>query len=183
MTKKYSTIVNKTKSISLNFSGEEKTENSQIWQKFLQFQLGSKDIGLLPAEMVWEVICLQEQEVLPVPQMPLWTIGVYSWRSEMLWLVDLETLLADYSYLLRTKTEDDQQSLITAVIKFEEQFLGLILPKVYDIGQYDMTRLNPPSEELFSNAVLRLITGYFADQNNQVAIVLAAKAIFNHVIR
>ena len=85
-----SSLLSKTHSHSLSFEVERGTNSGQMWQKFLQFQLGSKDIGLLPATMVLEVISIQAMDVLPVPEMPIWTLGVYSWRSEMLWLVELE---------------------------------------------------------------------------------------------
>ena len=71
---------------------------------------------------------------------------------------------------------------MTAIIKFEEQFLGLIVPKVYDLVQYDLGGLNPPSEELFSHAVFPFLTGYFRDENNKIAMLLGAKAILNHAV-
>ena len=68
----------------------------------MQFQLNYNTRALLPAENVTEIITISEREILPVPQMPDCVMGIYSWRSEILWIIDLRNLLG---FL---KTEDGE---------------------------------------------------------------------------
>ena len=91
-------------SLSLNIRNNSNIQSdSKQVRKFLQFQLGKSekshksivqgDIALLDAEIVSEVITISPDDILPVPQMFYCVLGIYSWRSEMLWIVDLENLL------------------------------------------------------------------------------------------
>jgi positive phototaxis protein PixI len=89
-------------SLSVSTKIADRSNPKQI-RKFLQFQLGSSEIpdlssargdfALLDTEVVTEVITIASENILPVPQMFYCVLGIYSWRSEMLWIVDLENLL------------------------------------------------------------------------------------------
>lgn len=83
-----------SESLSLSL-GNNATDLSSLKQvrKFLQFQLSPTDYALLEAELVTEIITISPPDILPVPQMIYSILGIYSWRSEMLWLVDLANLV------------------------------------------------------------------------------------------
>ncbi|MBR8826938.1 MAG: chemotaxis protein CheW [Gomphosphaeria aponina SAG 52.96 = DSM 107014] len=167
----------KSGAISISFAGEELAARKKKVEKFLQFQLG-KDKGLLWAEIVREIITVPESEILPVPQMPECVIGIYSWRSEMLWIVDLENLLGYHSPLLNSSAN---LSLMTMIVELDGQFLGLVVQDVNDIVEYDLQAMQPPSLELFSGFLLPFILGHFTEvSTNQMLLLLQVETIFDY---
>ena len=151
--------------------------NSRELRKFLQFQLGGKERALLEAEIVTEIIIVPESQILPVPQMPYCVIGIYSWRSEMLWIVDLENLLG-YGTSISTATpnlESVESNFMVMVVEVKGQSLGLIVPNVSDIIQLDWQELKPPSSELFAEDIQPFLQGYFTDSNQEILMLLNAE--------
>ena len=62
-------------------------------QKFLSFNLGSRDQAVIDLQHISEVLRISLAEICVVPQMPNCVLGIYSWRGEMLWMVDIEEML------------------------------------------------------------------------------------------
>ena len=165
----------KSLSLSLSNNTTELSNHKQI-RKFLQFQLGQADRALLEAELVTEIITISPREILPVPQMMYSILGIYSWRSEMLWIVDLANLVG---YPPALETELELNNLIVLVIQLEGQALGLVVPKVDNIVQLELTQLEPASPELFSQDILDFLFGYFTGNNNNIILGIDAAKIFN----
>lgn len=158
-------------------------EQNQTLQKFLQFQLSSSDWALLEAQVVTEIITVTHSEILPVPQMNYCVMGVYSWRSEMLWIIDLADLLG-YKSLVNLKNIDQTQgdTLIVMVAQFEGQSLGLVVSKVHNIIQQDLQELCPPSPELFNNQTIPFLQGYFNDSPERNYLLLKPEIIFQSLL-
>lgn len=48
---------------------------------------------LLPVEHLVEILSVPVGQVVPMFNLPMWISGVYNWRGEILWIVDLGHLL------------------------------------------------------------------------------------------
>lgn len=140
-------------------------------EKFLQFQLEEEELALLPAAIAPEIRLVRSEEILPVPHLPDWVLGIYQWRDEMLWLVDLSYLLG-YSPL---SWEDKHYAI---VIQIEMRSLGLVVPKVHGIEEYDWQQLQEPSDELFSPELMPFLQGFFLKNDQEILKLLMAKGIF-----
>ena len=172
---------------SLSFSINSKTDQESATQqvgKFLQFYLGSndvitssasgRDLALLEAEIVTEVITVSISEILSVPQMPYCVLGIYSWRSEMLWIVDLENLLGyPPSFAANIDT------ILVMVIQIEGQSLGLVIPQIDNIVEQNIEQFKSPSSEIFSEDLLPFLNGYFTDQSNNIVMLINAAEVFH----
>ena len=165
---------------SISFSiGNNTTDLSNFRQvrKFLQFKLSKTDSALLAAELVTEIITISPREILPVPQMIYSIMGIYNWRSEMLWIVDLANLVG-YPPSLETE-ELEHHNLIVLVLQLEGQSLGLVVPKVDNIVQLELAKLKSVSPELFSQDILAFLAGYFTDNNNNIVMLIDTERIFD----
>ncbi|RMF24979.1 MAG: chemotaxis protein CheW, partial [Cyanobacteria bacterium J083] len=137
--------------------------------------------ALLEAEIVTEVITVNRTEILSVPQMEYCVLGVYSWRSEMLWIVDLENLLG-----YPPNIEKEQASILHAtsytvlVLQLNGQSLGLVVPSVKDIVEQDWDTLQPPSLELFAKDIQPFLQGYFTENNQHILMLLKATEIIKN---
>lgn len=64
-----------------------------VGEQFLRLYLDSETGALLPITQLTEVLNVPCSQVMPIPHMHSWMMGVYNWRGEILWLVDLAHLV------------------------------------------------------------------------------------------
>ena len=159
---------------------ETEPQAARDLQKFLRFQLKHEVIGLLPANIVATIVQVAEADVLPAPQMHPCVMGVYNWRNEMVWMVDLQYLLGYSS----TETETKSAGLgakfdpYVMIVRQQERILGLVVPLVEDLVDLDIEQIHSPSGELFSGQLLPFIEGYFMSANREIMMLLKPDAVF-----
>ena len=175
-------------SLALKFNPQDNSQkNSRAVRKFLRFYLGagerpnasmtSSDLALLEAEIVTEVITISPKEILPVPQMPYCVLGVYSWRSEMLWVVDVENLLGYPPSL--SEDADENQTILVMVVQVNGQSMGLVVSRIDSIVEQNLDRFKSSSSEIFSEDIMPFLYGYFTDENNNIIMLIDAEEIFH----
>ncbi|HEY9851496.1 MAG TPA: chemotaxis protein CheW [Leptolyngbyaceae cyanobacterium] len=155
------------------------TPSSDSGEKFLRFKLGLEGKALLSLNIIHQVMRVAASEILPVPQMPSCVLGIYNWRGEMLWLVDIGQLMGFPPLYGDPNLSKGGQigELMAIVVQTNEQYLGLIVPQINDIELHDIQRLNVPSIGLFPPEVLPYLQGYLIGENQEVLMVLNAEAI------
>ncbi|MEL6438321.1 MAG: chemotaxis protein CheW [Cyanobacteria bacterium J06621_8] len=155
-------------------------------RKFLQFQLGKSekvhksaakgDIALLDAEFVTEVITIAPQDILPVTQMFYCVLGIYGWRSEMLWIVDLENLLG---YPPPLDENNPDQELLVMVIQVQGQSVGLVVSGIDNLIEHDLAKFKSSSSEIFSEDILPFLNGYFTGLDNDIIMLIDVEEVFD----
>ncbi len=149
-----------------------KTESKQ---GFLSFSLRDKYIGVITLENVQEIFTIDLANICRVPQMPNCVVGVYNWRGEMLWLVDLD-LMFGYSPL-ESQADLYAKSMVMK-LSYESKSLGILVNEIRDIEHLDIEFIKSPDEHLFSLEISPFVQGYFIDSNEEILINLDTKAIF-----
>ncbi|BAZ32777.1 putative CheW protein [Cylindrospermum sp. NIES-4074] len=143
-------------------------------QKFLSFNLGTRDTAVISLQHITEVLQVSLGEICGVPQMPNCVLGIYSWRGEMLWLVDLEEMLG-YPPLLQGS--NFLSRMMAIVLESEGKYLGLLVRQLIDIEWLDTEQIKLPSAELFYPAMTPFLQGYFINISEQMIFSLDALAI------
>jgi positive phototaxis protein PixI len=143
-------------------------------QKFLSFNLGVKDTAVISLEHITEVMQISLAEICGVPQMPSSVIGIYNWRGEMLWLVDVEEMLG-YSPLFYSANM--LSKMMAIVLQIDGKSLGLLVRHLMDIESLDSRQIKPTSGELFSPEISSFLQGYFINPADELIITLDAAAI------
>ncbi len=143
-------------------------------QKFLSFSLGVRDTAVIPLEQITEVVQIPLTEICGVPQMPNCVVGIYNWRGEMLWLVDLEEMLG-YPPLLQGS--NFLSKMMVLVLEHEGKYLGILIRQLIDIDWLDTQRMKQPSEEVFYPEMTPFLRGYFINDAEQMIFNLDASAM------
>jgi positive phototaxis protein PixI len=143
-------------------------------QKFLSFNLGTKDTAVISLHHITEVLQVSLAEICGVPQMPSCVLGIYNWRGEMLWLVDLEDMLG---YPSISQGVNLLSKMMAIVIQKEGKSLGLLVRQLMDIEWLNAKQIKPPNAELFSQEISSLLQGYFINESENMIISLDAAAI------
>ncbi|GAX40764.1 purine-binding chemotaxis protein cheW [Tolypothrix sp. NIES-4075] len=145
-------------------------------QNFLSFNLGARDTAVISLQQITEVVQVPLAEICCVPQMPSCVLGIYNWRGEMLWLVNLEEMLGYKTLLQQTNL---LSKMMAIVLESEGKYLGLLVRQLMDIAWLDTQQMKPPFAELFSPEMSPFLQGYFIDTSEKMMLNLDAPAIIH----
>ncbi|MGM3307882.1 chemotaxis protein CheW [Anabaena sp. WFMT] len=143
-------------------------------QKYLSFHLGVRDQAVISLQHITEVLRISLTEICGVPQMPNCVLGIYSWRGEMLWLVDLEEMLG-YPPLLQSSNA--LSKMMAIVLEHEGKYLGLLVRQLTDIESLDTQKMKFSPPDLFFPAMSPFLHGYFTNDSEEMIFNLDALAI------
>jgi positive phototaxis protein PixI len=145
--------------------------------RFLRFSFSAAESALLPLSSIRQVMKLQPQTVMVVPDLPAFVIGIGNFHGEMLWMVDLGLQLGFQG----TTEEWDglRQSISTGaslapgnwmaiVVQAQGKSLGLVVPQVIDVESHAPTQLQPPTMDLFPPTLLPFLQGYLVRSSSPV---------------
>jgi positive phototaxis protein PixI len=162
----------------MNHSGQ-KTKTLDTKEKFLSFNLGARDTAVISLNHITEILQVTLAEVCGVPQMPNFVLGIYSWRGEMVWLVDVEEMLG-YPPLLQGA--NFVSKMMAVVLENEGKYLGVLVRHLIDIEWLDTQQIKLPSAELFYPAMAPFLQGYFINAAEEMVFSLDALAIIQSPI-
>jgi positive phototaxis protein PixI len=145
-------------------------------QKFLSFNLGVGDTAVISLDQITEVLQISWGDICGVPQMPSYILGVYNWRDEMLWLVDLDEMLG---YPPLSQTANMVVKMMAIVLEENGKYLGLLVRQLMDIEWLDPHQMKAASAELFSPSISPFLQGYFMNDEEKMILNLDAEAIIH----
>ncbi|MEH2350889.1 MAG: chemotaxis protein CheW [Nostoc sp.] len=143
-------------------------------EKFLSFNLGIRDTAVISLQHITEVLQVSLPEICGVPQMPSCVLGIYNWRGEMLWLVDLEAMLG---YPPISQGANLLSKMMAIVLENNGKYLGLLVRQLIDIEGLDTQQMKPPSAELFYPKISPFLQGYFINDSEDMIFHLDAITI------
>ena len=171
-----------TKGISMGSATAEDVKQEQ----FLRFHLEPDLNAALPVDQMTEVFTVSTTKVVPIPHMPPWVIGVYNWRGEILWLIDLGYLLGGTPLYQQTSS----RSLYTAIVVNSQQaggrqgsstagkkMLGLAVNRVEDMEWFNSDLIQSPPESAVNPALVPFLRGYWLKNNGEIVVVLDGNSI------
>lgn len=135
------------------------TPPEEYRQRLLSLPLGTQGNSLLPLEAITEILRINVEEILTVPETPSCVLGAYNWRGNMLWLVDLDRIVGCPSLFDRAPLPTQP---IAIVVTIQDQSVGLVVRYVNDIELHDLKELLPARQGLFPSQLLPFLKGYFS---------------------
>ncbi len=145
-------------------------------EKFLSFNLGTTDTAVISLQNITEVLQVSLSEICAVPQLPNSVLGIYNWRGEMLWLVDLEEMLG---YTALSKNLKNISRMMAIILENDGQYMGLLVRQLMDIEWLDITEMKEPYPELFSAKLSSFLQGYFINKSEEILFNLDALKIID----
>lgn len=142
-------------------------------EKFLHFNLSQKVAALIEVENIAEVLYISSSQILQIPQMPEWVLGIHNWRDEMLWTIALDNFLLE-TPLKSTERFSTSSLMPLIVVAIDDRYLGLVVAQVNDIEWQDINAIAPPRAQLFPAKLLPFMQGYTVDSGT---ILLDTRAI------
>lgn len=169
-------------------------------EQFLSCFLGSNTTILLPVVQLIEILNISLDQITPIPHLPAWVGGVYNWRGEVLWIVDLAQLLgieaappqADPRSTTHNPTQGSTPMLNPAlanpqlvVLQGQEvtatgtwATLGVLVDQTGDLEWCDLDAIQSPPPTAFTTTLARFLRGYWLRDNGDVFLCPSVDAIF-----
>lgn len=144
--------------------------------QFLKFMLCPGTKAMLPIKQITEILNIQPTQIMPIPQMPAWVMGVYNWRGEILWAIDLPQLLGlDSCY-----RHQHERSKHTAIVLSPDRegenkiHLGSIVSEVDGLEYCDPTAIQSSMDDSHLSSFSQ---GYWLEPSGEMVLALEGKAI------
>ncbi|MEM9217503.1 MAG: chemotaxis protein CheW [Cyanobacteria bacterium P01_F01_bin.150] len=133
-----------------------------------------KDQVLFPLESVYTILNIAANSILPVPYMAPCVLGLYRYRGQMLWILDLWQQLTARPLNERPSISADPHQFTTLILKDlnSGEFLGLSIPKLSEHIHHCSVKPAPDSLTLPSHR-LPFICGYDPISNHPILNVNA----------
>ncbi|MBD1997074.1 chemotaxis protein CheW [Leptolyngbya sp. FACHB-541] len=151
-------------------------------EQFLRLYLFPNATVLLPIQQLSEVLTLPTERVTPIPHMPDWVMGVYNWRGEILWTVDLGHLCGFMPWYQQATNVSAFPTVILQVRNHKagsarNQMLGLVVNRVEDIEWCDPEMIQPLPRTAVSPQLAPFLRGYWWKSGGDMLAVLDGEAI------
>ncbi len=172
-------------------STAEQTTGKEL--PFLRFGLVADTRAMLPVGQMTEVITTASNELVPIPNMPPWVMGVHNWRGEILWMVDLGRLVGLdplYQYT-------NNRSTYTAIVIHGAQqlpgrqpafrqitgrkTLALAVDRVEDMEWCNPDLIQSPPASAVSPELVPFLRGFWPRQNSEIVLVLDGQSIMAYM--
>jgi positive phototaxis protein PixI len=146
----------------------------QVQQQYLRVQLTTGVSGMLPTHQLTEIANLFLGQLVPTPDSTPAVMGVYNWRGEVLWVLDLSYWLGfDPLYA----EGFGKGRLHIMIIQHQGQHLGLAVKSVDQMIWCDPKALLPANHLQAMPILTRCLQGYWTTPTGEVVFALDGSTV------
>ena len=162
-------------------------------QQFLRFFLEPDLTVVLPVMQLAEVLTIGLGEIVPIPHLSPWVMGVYNWRGEILWMIDLGHLLGLTPWAQQASSRFNYRALIlNGAIAFHQktkgqtrvnsnQMVGLVVSRIEDIEWCNPDEFQSPPAASVSSQLIPYLRGFLIKSNGDMVTALDGQAIVSRL--
>lgn len=149
--------------------------------QFLRLYLSANTLALLSVDRVAEVLSVPIAQVVPIPHLPAWAMGVYNWRGEILWMIDLAHLCGLTPWYQQVDRTSAHSVVVLKVQSAQTgakpSFLGLVIHRVEEIEWCHADLIQPLSLSTIDSELTAFSRGYWWKSDDAILAVLDEEAI------
>ncbi|BAZ44536.1 CheW protein [Chondrocystis sp. NIES-4102] len=167
--------------LSIINSGQTLVNENEITQ-FLRFKLYPDMQVMLPLQEITEVLKIKFGQIVPIPDMPPWVMGVYNWRGDILWMLDIGHLIGFNSWYQQASNRSYQTAIVLSAINDNKTntsniHLGLVVAAVEDIEICDTATIQSPPSSAVTTQLAPFLRGYWLQPEGEMILVLDGRSI------
>ena len=159
--------------------------DTDVTEQLLRLHLLPDTTALLPVAQLTEVLKIPIGQITPMPHMPDWVMGIYNWRGEILWMIDLGSLAGLLPWYRRAMSASTYSAIVLDTKSSKplstdsgKQTLGLVVNRVEDIEWCNPNSIQSPPSSGGGNGLIPFSRGYWLTSNGEMRTVLDSEAIF-----
>ncbi len=173
-----------------NRSSIPQAEKSEERKQYLKFNLAPNTTIMLPIAQLTEVMTIPLGQIVPIPHMKPEVMGVYNWRGEILWMVDLGKIVGLLPWYEQTTNKANYKAIVINIDKrVKENYskaikakLGLVVSRVQDIKwceEKSIHQLKRSPQE--TNKLNTFLQGYWLKSESEKIPILDGEKLLNYL--
>ncbi len=153
-------------------------------EQFLKFILLPDTNLMISLTEIAAVLKIPFGQVIPIPEMPSWVIGVYNWRGEIVWMIDLGQLLGFTPWYQQSVSTSNHKAVVihpsdqNRKSRTTGDLVGLIVSDVNDIEWCNTNELHSPPASAVTNELAPFLRGYWVKDGGEIIVTIDSDAIF-----
>lgn len=144
-------------------------------EQFLRLQLVPETTVLLPVHQLAEVLTIETHQIVPIPHLSSWIMGIYNWRGEILWMIDVGHLSGLVPWYQRSHSSVHSVAVLQIADGAKPKTLGLVVSKIEEIEWCNPDQIQPFMA--VTGKLASLIQGYWCKPNGEALAVLDGEAV------
>lgn len=167
---------------NLYFSKRVSQEKKQQ-EQFLRFVLLPETKLMLPLKQITSVLKISYGQIIPIPEMAPWVMGVYNWRGEIVWMIDLGHLVGLTSWDKQLVTSSNHKAIVIhpsnqrKMSQTSNDIVGLVISEIEDIESCNPSEFHSPPGLAVTNDLAPFLRGYYIKGDGDILIALDGDAI------
>ena len=162
-------------------------------QQFLRFSIQPGSMAIIEIDRVLELVNIPISRVVPMPHLPPAVRGVYNWRGDILWIVDLAVLLGGGKEVSRKYRSlqpivilssraamPERSPSAPATIDYQaDTAIGVIVEEIVEIEWCDLDLISPNLPTNLDPELAKWMRGIWESPTGENFLVLDAVAILD----
>jgi positive phototaxis protein PixI len=147
-------------------------------EQFLSFYLEANQQALLPTQQLLEIARVSLTEITAIAGLAPSVMGIYNWRGDVIWVVDLASLLG-YKPLYAQQHEQEKlhDNCHIVFLRSQDNLIGLAMPRVGQIVKFDISTIQTSALTFANPAMMKACQGYWLSASEETFLVLDGDAI------
>jgi positive phototaxis protein PixI len=171
----------------------ELAQTAEARTDFLRLRLTAQIPVLLPIQQLTEVLNVPENQIMPIPDVPAWVMGVHNWRGEILWMIDLGHLCGLAPWYQQPMSRSVHSAVVlngdhssdVSTKSDAKGAVGAVIRQVEEIESFNPQVVQPSLPASFlpelGSELTRFATGYWQKSEYEILALLDAVAILNQM--
>lgn len=158
--------------------------SAEATEQYLRLHLFPDTTTLLPVELLSEVLSIEIGQIVPIPHLPGWVMGVYNWRGEVLWMIDLGHLCGLTPWYQQATSVSKHAAVVMHIrdrqstsSQAKGPMLGLMVNRVEDIEWCNPSVIQPLPQSTVAPGFAQFLQGYWWKPGGDMLAVLDGHAI------
>jgi len=147
-------------------------------EQFLTFSLGLEQQALLPTQKLLEIVKVNLSQITAIAGLAPSVMGIYNWRGDVIWVVDLASLLGYkpiYAQEYAQKKFQDKCHII--FLRSQDNVIGLAVSHVGQMINCDVSKIQTSAITFENPALMQICRGYWLSGSEETFLVLDGEAI------
>ncbi|TYQ29906.1 chemotaxis protein CheW [Pseudanabaena sp. UWO310] len=147
-------------------------------EQFLSFSLVKEQQALLPTHQLIEIVRISLSQITAIAGLAPYVMGIYNWRGDVIWAVDLASLLGYTPLYAQESTQEKFQDRYHIVfLRSQGNAIGLVVSNVGQMIRCDRAKIQTSSHAFTSPATKQACQGYWLSASGETFLVLDGNAI------
>jgi positive phototaxis protein PixI len=164
--------------ISSQKKSAQLAKSQAAFEQFLSFYLETDQPALLPTQQLLEIVKVSLSQITAIAGLAPSVMGIYNWRGDVIWVVDLASLLGYKPiYTQQYEQEKLQDKCHIIFLRSQDNVIGFAVARVGQMVRCDISTIQTSGLTFANPTMMQACRGYWLSGAEETFLVLDGDAI------